>query len=278
MTLAPNDSVGPYLLEEVIADNGYVQVFRARREPPSADGDLVALKVVEADAGDSEVLRRFEREARVSQRVRHPNLVPVLEVGEADRVRFIAMRFVGGRALARVIEEDGPLAFDAVVRVVEEAGAALDALHRAGVVHRDVRSSNVMIGEDGSALLTDFGFARSQEDTRITDVHRPVGALDYRAPELFLGGSANRASDMYSLGCLVYECVVGAPPFAHHRDVMALGEAHLGEEPVDPVEKRPDTPPEFARAVVTALAKEPGLRPPSAAAYAKLLRFGLPRG
>ena len=160
------------------------------------------------------------------------------------------------------------------MRVIQEVGGGLDALHREGIVHRDVRSSNVLVDENGTATLTDFGFARGAADTRITEMHRPVGTLDYRAPELFLGKPAERASDIYSLGCVAYECVVGVTPFADRRDVIELGQARIDDTPRDPSAGRPDVPAEFASGLLTALAKDPMRRPPSGAAYAKLLRLG----
>jgi serine/threonine protein kinase len=222
------------------------------------------------------VLRRFEREGRVAGRVKHPHLVSVLDAGRNEGIPYMVMQYVPGRTLARVLEQEGPLPLDGVVRLVGQISSALDALHLEGIVHRDVRSTNVLVDQAGAAALTDFGFARSQADTRITELHRPVGTLDYRAPELFLGRSADRASDIYSLGCLSYECLVGAPPFAGHAELVALGRAHLNDEPPDPCASRPEAPPQFARALLTALSKDPARRPPSGAAYSKLLRFALP--
>lgn len=272
MSLLPRATVGRYRIESPLAEGEMVQVFRATAH----DGETVALKVIHPDISDAEVLRRFEREARVAGRVKHPHVVPVLEAGRDDGVYYMAMRYVPGRTLAAVLDDEGPRPLAAVVRVVSEIGSALDALHDAGIVHRDVRSTNVLIDPSGTAALTDFGFARSQADTRITELHRPVGTLDYRAPELFLGASAHRASDIYSLGCLAYECLVGVPPFAEEQGLVELGRAHLHEPPPDPQARRDDAPQAFTRAVLTALAKDPDRRPPSGAAYAKLLRFSLP--
>lgn len=272
MSVSVGDTLDRYRIEEKIADSDVVRVFRAVSED---DGQTVALKIVQPGIEDAEVLRRFEREARIAQRVEHPNLVTVIDTGSAQGLPYMTMRYVPGRTVARILEEEGPLAIDTVVRVIEQVGGGLDALHREGIVHRDVRSSNVLIDEAGTAALTDFGFARSSADTRITELHRPVGTLDYRAPELFLGKSADRSSDIYSLGCVAYECIVGVPPFADRRELVEVGKAHIGEEPSDPRVARPDLPAEFAGTVLTALAKDPARRPPSGTAYARLLRFGL---
>jgi serine/threonine protein kinase len=273
VSVSVGDTIDRYRIEEKLADGDIVMVFRAVSEE---DGQRVALKIVHQGIDDAEVLRRFEREARIAQRVEHPNLITVLDTGRAGGVPYMTMRYVQGRTVAQILEEDGPLPLDSVVRVIEQAGGGLDALHREGIVHRDVRSSNVLVDLAGTAALTDFGFARSSADTRITELHRPVGTLDYRAPELFLGKSAERSSDIYSLGCVAYECVVGSPPFADHREWTEVGRAHIEDDPPDPGARRQDVPPEFVSAVLTALDKNPGRRPPSAAAYARLLRFGLP--
>jgi serine/threonine-protein kinase len=272
MTVAVGDTVGRYRIEASLADGEMVQVFKA---VALDDGQTVALKVIHPGITDEEVLRRFEREGRVAGRVKHPHLVSVLDTGRVAGVPYMAMEFVSGRTLARILEQDGPLGLPEVVALVRQIGSALDALHQEGIVHRDVRSTNVLVDVAGVAALTDFGFARSQADTRITELHRPVGTLDYRAPELFLGRSADRASDVYSLGCLAYECLVGVPPFAGQSDLVELGKAHIHERPPEPRDRRPETPPEFAHAVLTALVKDPARRPPSGAAYSKLLRFGL---
>ncbi len=272
MPISIGDSIGPYRIEETLADGDMVLVFKAVSE---ADGQRVALKMVQPDIQDEEVHKRFEREARVAGRVGHPNLVAVIETGRADGVPFMAMRYVPGRTLSRTIEEEGPLAFDAVVRLTAEVGAGLDALHAHGIVHRDVRASNVLVDEQGVAALSDFGFACSPADTRITELDRPVGTLDYRAPELFQGRPATRATDIYSLGCVAYECLVGVPPFADRRDFIELGKAHLADTPPDISVSRPDVSPDLASGVLTALAKDPGRRPPSGTSYARLLRFGL---
>jgi serine/threonine protein kinase len=274
VSLAVGDRVGRFRVEEPLSDSDMSQVFKAVSEP---DGELVALKIVHPYIHDEEALRRFEREARIARRAEHPNLIPVLETGHVGDAPYLVMRYVPGRTVALLIKASGPLPFDGIVRLIGEVGAALDALHGEGVVHRDVLPSNVLVDERGTAFLTDFGFARSHADRRITELDRPVGALDYRAPELFRNRPAGRASDIYSLGCLAYECLVGIPPFGDRDDLVELGEAHLTAPPPDPSRRRPDVPPDLASGVLTALAKEPERRPPSGAAFAKLLRLGLPR-
>jgi eukaryotic-like serine/threonine-protein kinase len=160
----------------------------------------------------------------------------------------------------------GSLAVEATIRIVSDVAAGLDALHRAGIVHRDVKPSNVMLRDDGSATLTDFGLAKGIAYTVLTRPGQVVGTLDYLAPEVIRGGEATPASDIYALGCVAFECLAGAPPFAD-RSLFGVGSAHLEEEPPEP-----PTSPQLAWALLRALEKEPAERPPTARTYARLLQ------
>jgi serine/threonine protein kinase len=264
---AVGDLVGPYRLESILGEGGMGVVFRAVRE---SDGAVAALKVLRFDlAGSSEYLQRFEREGRIAAGLEHEHLVHVFEAGEADGRPFIASRFVEGQSLAQRLEA-GPLPLEDVVRAARELGSALDALHRRGLVHRDVKPSNVLLDATGGAALTDFGLARAVADTVLTTTGRVVGTLDYLAPEVIKGEAATPASDVYSLGCVIYECVAGRPPFAH-KSLLGTAAAHVEEEPADPCAGRDDAPSGFGWAVCLALAKRPEERPATGRAYARLL-------
>ena len=154
---------------------------------------------------------------------------------------------------------------------MSEVGAGLDALHAAGLIHRDVKPANIMVDENGAAALTDFGLAKGPAYTVLTRTGRVVGTPHYLAPELIEGSAATPASDVYALGCVAYECVAGSAPFAHlHGFEVPFG--HLEETPRDPCEGR-SAPSGLGRAVLEALAKDPLRRPPTGTAYAHLLRF-----
>jgi serine/threonine protein kinase len=266
--LGVGDALGPYEIESVLGEGGMGQVFKARNRD---SGEIVALKVVKhALAGDEQSARRFLHEARAAQEVEHRHLVGVVDAGEADGRRYLAMRYVPGRTLDALLEADGPLPIDDTVRIATHVAAGLDALHAAGIVHRDVKASNIMIDEDGSAALTDFGLAKGSDYSAVTKMGQAVGTIDYLAPELIRGEPPTAASDLYSLGCVVFECLTGNTPFGG-RGLLRVGLGHLDEAPADPCAERPEAPPELAYAVNTALAKDPAARPPSSTAYARMV-------
>src|SRR3990170_3335686 len=263
-------ALGPYRLEEVLGKGGMGIVFRAVRE---TDGEVVALKVLRPElAADAVYRQRFAREARVAAEVQDRHLVPIVEAGEADGQPYLAALYLRGRTLAQRVEAEGPLPLEDVVRVAAEVGAGLDALHRHGLIHRDVKPSNVMLREDGGGLLGDFGLAKGRAYTVLTRPGQVMGTLDYIAPELIRGGEAGPASDIYALGCLVYEGLAGRPPFAGVSPFQ-VGIAHLEAAPPDPAAGRKDLPPRLSWAVLHALEKDPARRPQTATAYAHLIRL-----
>jgi serine/threonine protein kinase len=244
-------------------------VFRALRE---SDGGSVALKVLRDElAGDELYRRRFEREARIASDLAHEHIVPVVDFGEASGRLYIAARYVRGVSLSERIASLGALPLAEVLRLASELSGALDALHVRGLVHRDVKPANVMVDERGAAALTDFGLARGVADTVLTKPGTVVGTVDYLAPELIRGQSASHSSDVYALGCLLYECLSGQPPFAGKTFVDTLA-AHVTDEPPDLSSHRPDLPEGVSWAIMKALAKDPAERPVTATAYARVLR------
>ncbi len=212
--------------------------------------------------------QRFAREARVAREVEHPNLVPIVDAGEVGRHRFLAMAYVEGPTLETRIR-DRALELDETMQIIADLAAGLDALHRQGLVHRDVKPSNVLLSE-GRAVLTDFGLAKGPAYTVLTRPGQLVGTPHYLAPEVIRGEPAQPASDVYALGCVAYACLVGEPPFVDDN-VFQVTVSHLESEPPTLASRGCQIPAALARAVLTALRKEAGDRPASARAYALAL-------
>ena len=268
--LEAGQRLGPYRIEVRLGEGGMGIVFRAVHD---GDGRTVALKVLRDELNQDEAYkRRLAREARAATEVDHPNLARVLEAGEADGRSYLAVRYVDGRSLAERLLAEGPLPLAALLRLATEVGAGLDALHERGLVHRDVKPANIMLAADGTAVLSDFGLAKGKAYTVLTKPGQVLGTLDYLAPELIRGEPAGPMSDLYALGCVIFECMAGAAPFAG-RGILRIGMAHLEEEPGDPGAGRSDLPPAVSWTVRQALAKDPGRRPPSATAFARMLRL-----
>jgi serine/threonine-protein kinase len=265
--LAPGDALGGYRLEDRLGEGGMGLVFRAVRE---ADGEVVALKVTKlAFADDEDYRRRFVHEARAAADVHHPNLVPILDAGDADGREFIAVQYVEGPTLQESIEREGVLDVEQLVDVARGLGGGLDALHERGIVHRDIKASNVLFA-NGVPLLTDFGLAKGPSYTVLTKPGQVLGTLEYLAPELIRGEPATAASDVYAFGCLLYQCVAGRTPFGD-RSLFAVGIAHLDEDPADPAAGRAPWPEGLSAALLAALRKDAADRPASAGAYAALV-------
>ena len=263
------DALGPYRLDSVLGEGAVGVVFEARH---AEAGEVVALKVLKQLLSSNEVYRqRFVREARVASEVRHSHLVPILDLGEARGYHYLAVAYVQGGSLAERIESRGPLAVDDTVRLTAEVASALDALHRAGIVHRDVKPSNVMLDPAGRAAVTDFGLAKGPAYTVLTKPGQVMGTVDYIAPELIRGETTSSAADVYALGCVVHECLAGNPPFAH-RKLMEVAAAHLDDPPPDDSESRQDVPWSLGEVVQRAMAKNAAERPRTCTAFANLLR------
>ena len=262
--------IGPYRPLEVLGEGAAGVVYRA----VDAHGAEVALKVIRPEMTRDERSRsRLAHEIRALRELRHAHLVPLLDAGEVDGVSFIAFAFLAGsETLSSRLQSAGVLDPPAIVRLARQIGSALDAMHDAGLVHRDVKPSNVIMSGD-EAQLSDLGLVRGAGYTALTRPGRVLGTADYLAPELIRGVTATPASDLYALGCALFECVVGTPPFGG-RSMLAVGIAHLEEPPPDPSANRPELPPAFCAALLRALAKEPSERPPTALAYADMLEAG----
>ena len=268
--LGPGDTFGQYGIEAVLGEGAMGKVFRARHQ----NGETVALKVIkQAVRLDEHHARRFAREARAASEIGHRHIITVFDAGEVDGCRYLTMRYVAGRSLADRIDAEGTLRLSEALRIVTQVASGLDALHAAGVVHRDVKPSNILLDSERGALLTDFGLAKRRDYSTLTRPGQLLGTLHYIAPEALRGQEPGPEADLYALGCVAFECLAGWPPFAAHSG-FAVGMAHLEVEPPDPCADRDDVPARFGALVCQALAKHPAMRPATATAYARMLMLG----
>lgn len=264
-------------------------VYLARQERPRRH---VALKVLRPQlALDREqwplFLARFRREADAMAALDHANITPIYEFGERDDMAYLVMPYLPNGSLADILQREGPMPVEQVVAFVEQIGAALDYAHRHGIIHRDVKPSNVLLHPDGRLLLSDFGIARplDQRDlpgsgrasgsrSDLTMAGAAIGTPDFMAPEQVLAQPVGPAADIYSLGALAYTLLAGHTPFGGGGAQQTL--ARQLREPPQPLRlDRPDIPPRIEETIFWALAKDPAERPPSASALAQAMRVGL---
>jgi serine/threonine-protein kinase len=258
---------GEYRIESFVGMGAMGRVYKAT----AADGEPVALKLVKEDlARDETFRRRFAREARIAQTVRNPHVVSLRDTGEHDGLPYLATRFIEGMALEQKLELEGRLDLAATVRICTQVADGLQAMWDAGMVHRDVKPGNILIDLAGTAYLTDFGLSKDSHGSVLTRPGQALGSLDYMSPEQIRGEPVTGAADIYSLGCVVFECLHGSPPYAGHEGMRVLW-AHLQEEPPDPCPDRAEIPPAFRQALKAALRKEPAERPATSVDYARSL-------
>ena len=280
ISFAPGSRIAGYLLEERIGQGGMAVVFRARDERL---GRLVALKILApALAGDGEFQRRFIRESRAAAAIDDPHIVPVFAAGEADGVLFIAMRYVAGGDAQSLLNREGPLPPGRVAAIISPVASALDAAHRAGLVHRDVKPSNMLMdvrpGRPDHVYLSDFGISKTAASTTgMTATGAVLGTLAYMSPEQIAGKPVDGRTDQYALACSAFELLAGVAPF-ERDEPTAMMFAHLSEPPPPLTSHRPDLPAAVDGVLSRALAKAPGDRYASCGQFADALRdaFGFP--
>ncbi len=249
-------------VEEVIGRGDMGVVYRAEE---LALQRPVALKVIVREySRDQRFRERFRRESRIAAAIDHPNIIPVFDAGEEAGVLYIMMRLVEGTDLRELIETRGGLDPARAARIVGQVASALDAAHARGMIHRDVKPSNVLLARRDHAYLSDFGLAKPAESLEaLTRQGTVVARVEYVAPEQMLGQRVDARADVYALGCLLFEALTGEPPFARWSGGPAVL-APVDAPPPSPLELRPDLPPAFGEIVVRAMAKDPDDRYPSA--------------
>jgi eukaryotic-like serine/threonine-protein kinase len=244
---------GRYRLESRIGSGGMSTVYRAHDETLER---WVAIKVMNREvATDSDQLERFRREARAVARLSHPNIVHVIDAGEDDQRPYIVFEYIEGENLKERIRRVGPLPIPEAVAYSIEIARALGAAHASHIVHRDVKSQNVLIDPEGTAKVTDFGIARTLEEDGLTDDGRVLGTTDYVSPEQALGHSVTGQSDLYSLGVTLFEMVTGELPFTAETQV-GVAMQHVQSEIPDVCALRPEVSANLAAVIETAMAKD----------------------
>ncbi len=265
---------GPYDVLDLIGHGGMGEVYRAR---DTRRGRLIALKLLPGGlAGDSDYLARFRREQMVAARLRDPHVVPIHDFGEIDGRLFIDMRLVDGEDLGSLVTREGPLDPGRAVELVSQVALALDSAHADGLVHRDVKPGNVLVAARDFVYVVDFGIAVSigSRQTALTMTGATVGTLGYMAPERFTHQPLDCRVDIYSLSCVLYECLTGTRPF-EGEDLPSMMYAHLNVPPPVPSRLITGIPAALDAVVVRGMAKDPAGRFGTAAELAGAARAAL---
>ncbi|WP_067692540.1 serine/threonine-protein kinase [Nocardia jejuensis] len=267
---------GPYELRSLLGRGGMGEVYEAY---DTSKDRVVALKLLPPElAKDPSYQERFRRESQAAARLAEPHIIPIHDWGEIDGQLYIDMRLVRGQDLHSLLDASGPMPPLRAVNIVEQIAAALDAAHYSGLVHRDVKPANILVTDADFAYLADFGIARAEGDTTITMTGTAVGSYAYMAPERFDdAGPVTGRADLYSLGCVLHECLTGAKPFPAHN-MSLLIRAHISEPPPRASTLHDGIPPALDTVVARALAKDPNGRFVTAGEFARAARAALAGG
>jgi serine/threonine protein kinase len=267
---------GRYRVEGELGRGGMARVYRGT---DTVLGRPVAVKVLASQyADDGTFVTRFRREAQAAARLNHQNLVQVYDTGSDDGVHYIVMEFVEARTLADYLAGGGRIMPDRAIELAESVCDALTVAHEQGVIHRDIKPANIMVTRDGQVKVTDFGIARVASNETVEQTAAVLGTASYLSPEQAQGGAIDQRSDVYSLGCVLYEMLTGRPPFTGDSPV-AVASKHVLEQPIPPSRINPDVSSALDAVVMRAIAKNPDNRYQSAAEMKEDLeraRQGLP--
>ncbi len=262
---------GRYQLIELLGRGGMGEVWRAH---DTAIDRTVAVKMLLPHfATDPEFEKRFRREARAAARLDDPHVVPIHDVGEIDGRLYVTMRLINGVDLQTMLNT-GPLDARRAVHIVEQIASALHSAHQAGLVHRDVKPSNILVSHNDFAYLIDFGIARASGDTALTSANTTIGTWAYMAPERFNTGQSDPSSDIYALACVLYQCLTGELPFPGDT-LEQVAVSHMVMPPPRPSKDRDTIPTAMDDVIATGLAKEPTARYPSAVEMATAARHAV---
>lgn len=246
-----------YEIIEKIGSGGMATVYKAR--------DLVlkrfvAVKVLREEfTTDNEFIKRFNTEAESAASLTHPNIVSVYDVGKEGNLYYIVMELIKGKTLKEIIVEDGRMGWKWSVKIAKQIASALEMAHRNNIIHRDIKPHNIIITEEGTAKVTDFGIAKAVSNSTITAFGTTIGSVHYFSPEHAKGGNTDAKSDLYSLGVVIYEMVTGRVPFDADTAV-SVALKHMQEKPIEPIALNPAIPQSLNDLIMKAMEKDPSMR------------------
>jgi len=263
------EQIGPFIIDKALGSGAMGTVFRARFEKT---GQHVAIKIIAPGLSRNEkIMSRFEREADILKQLKHANIVRLVATGKYEGTPFYAMEYIEGETLEELLQRRGKLSWIEVVGVARQVCAALDHVHRAGILHRDLKPSNLMMTKDGTVKLTDFGIAKDLDQTQITSANFTVGTAAYMSPEQCKGQrEITHKTDLYSLGVVMYELLVGQRPFKADTP-MDMFLLHVKGKFERPSRIELDIPPALDTLVCQLLEKKPEHRPRDAAMVGQVL-------
>jgi tetratricopeptide (TPR) repeat protein len=268
--LSPGSLFADHEIRALVGRGGMGVVYRARHIPLDRE---VALKLIVPElSADIDFRERFKRESRVAASLDHPHAIPIYHASESEGLLYITMRFVDGTDLRELLLERGALSPEEVSVIASQIADALHAAHALGIVHRDVKPANILIGEGPHAYLTDFGLTKTADTgSMLTRSGMIMGSFDYIAPEQLEGGEVDARTDVYALGCVIYEMLTGDVPYPRDTGAAKLF-AHVAMPPPSLLEAQPDAPPELDALIAKAMAKDPDERFATAAELAGALQ------